>query len=656
MSDNTDEIQAEGEPIPPKYTLKLSLNVLKDLGLNLYSNIPSVLSEAVANAWDADAPNVEITIDQPKDLITIVDHGEGMTLDDLNLRYLTVGYDRRAEKRTLTNSGRHVMGRKGIGKLALFSIADEVEVHSVKGSERNGLIMKTKEIMDRIKNSEEYHPEDSSSNSFQITNGTKIFLRGLKTNINYAIIPLRKRLARRFSILAPENNFAIIINGEPLTIADRDFYPKIQFLWTIGEEGKKYSQYCSKKRGEGKHIDGILEDGSKIYCWIGTVGVPSHLKGEEGVPTNNSIVVLAHGKLIEEDLLKTFTEGGIYNSYVIGEINADFLDADEKDDIATSSRQSIKENDDRVVLLRKAVHTFLKQIQSEWSELRNSIAAESTIAEWYNSLSEKHKKLATKLFGKISTAHTDTDKEKITLVKHGILAFERLKLTVSLDEIENLTNADAQQFSGLFHNVDDIEASMFYDIIKQRLEVVTALNQQINSAVLEKVLQKVLFDNIWLLNPEWAWFKDEKWIETKAKDIFNADTASLTAKQREGRIDIFLKAFGDKYIIVELKKADRVVSVHELVRQGKKYESAVRKLLAVHGLPNPNIEVIFVLGKQVSEMADDPVFVNGLLKTINARQLFYQEIVLHAIHEYGEFVKAQESVGRIRKIIDQLES
>jgi hypothetical protein len=32
-----------------------------DLGLNLYSNIPSVLAEIIANAWDADADKVEIT-------------------------------------------------------------------------------------------------------------------------------------------------------------------------------------------------------------------------------------------------------------------------------------------------------------------------------------------------------------------------------------------------------------------------------------------------------------------------------------------------------------------------------------------------------------------------------------------------------------------
>ncbi|HHY01814.1 MAG TPA: hypothetical protein GX686_02960 [Paracoccus sp.] len=37
-----------------------SLNALEHPGINLYSNIPAVLSEIVADAWDADAENVTI--------------------------------------------------------------------------------------------------------------------------------------------------------------------------------------------------------------------------------------------------------------------------------------------------------------------------------------------------------------------------------------------------------------------------------------------------------------------------------------------------------------------------------------------------------------------------------------------------------------------
>ena len=45
---------------PKKYQMTINLNVLNHLGINLYSNIPAVLSEVVANSWDADATNVDI--------------------------------------------------------------------------------------------------------------------------------------------------------------------------------------------------------------------------------------------------------------------------------------------------------------------------------------------------------------------------------------------------------------------------------------------------------------------------------------------------------------------------------------------------------------------------------------------------------------------
>ncbi len=76
-----------------KYELKIDLNVLNHLGLNLYSNVPSVLSELIANSWDADSTEVEIVISNNE--IKIVDNGCGMSESDLNTKFLNVGYQRR---------------------------------------------------------------------------------------------------------------------------------------------------------------------------------------------------------------------------------------------------------------------------------------------------------------------------------------------------------------------------------------------------------------------------------------------------------------------------------------------------------------------------------------------------------------------------------
>ena len=60
----------------PKFQMSINLQVLNHLGLNLYSNTSAVLSEVVANAWDADAKEVLIEING--DSISITDNGIGI--------------------------------------------------------------------------------------------------------------------------------------------------------------------------------------------------------------------------------------------------------------------------------------------------------------------------------------------------------------------------------------------------------------------------------------------------------------------------------------------------------------------------------------------------------------------------------------------------
>lgn len=102
----------------PKFQMSINLQVLNHLGLNLYSNTSAVLSEVVANAWDADAKEVHISIDS--DSITIIDNGTGMDLSDINNKYLTVGYQKRSESGLSPILHRPVMGRNYLYFLLLI--------------------------------------------------------------------------------------------------------------------------------------------------------------------------------------------------------------------------------------------------------------------------------------------------------------------------------------------------------------------------------------------------------------------------------------------------------------------------------------------------------------------------------------------------------
>ena len=159
----------------PKFEMSISLNVLNHLGIKLYSNVPAVLSEVVANSWDADASEVDIDIDTEVGKITITDNGHGMTLDDMNNKYLNVGYERRTDDKeqdtVLTAKyNRPIMGRKGIGKLSLFSIADTVEVQSAKEGKGNGFVMSAQKIEEQIgeQGDNTYNPDSLPDNEITI--------------------------------------------------------------------------------------------------------------------------------------------------------------------------------------------------------------------------------------------------------------------------------------------------------------------------------------------------------------------------------------------------------------------------------------------------------------------------------------------------------
>ena len=118
----------------PKLTMKYDPNVIHHLGLNMYNRLPSSLSELIANAWDADSTQVEICHDTVNGTITIRDDGNGMTFDEIQDHYLSIGRNKRQCPNGNVSSklGRKVMGRKGIGKFAGLGIANIIEIITQK--------------------------------------------------------------------------------------------------------------------------------------------------------------------------------------------------------------------------------------------------------------------------------------------------------------------------------------------------------------------------------------------------------------------------------------------------------------------------------------------------------------------------------------------
>ena len=648
-----------------KYEMTLSLNVLRHLGFGLYSNIAAVLSEVVANAWDADAERVSIVIDAASGAVTIEDDGHGMTIDDANRKYLHVGYERRSQEPYTPRFERSVMGRKGIGKLSLFSIARTVEVHSVRDNVRHGFIMDSDKIEAKIRDGREgqYHPSEVDPAAIDIERGTRIVLTNMKRRLQWTGRHLRRRLARRFSIIGAQHNFEIVLNGEPVTVEDREFHDKLQYLWSFGSAGVQCREAAKKlEHSEERQSEIEGHPGYEIDGWIGSALVSGQLKEPDTSESINKIVVMVRGKLAQEDILEEFGEGGLYTKYLLGEIHANFLDLDDEEDIATTSRQRLIEEDPRYEALKKKLHSELKYIQSRWTDLRNEQGAEEALAfpqieEWFGWLDADQKTAAKRLFGRINQLPMDDPDQKRQLFVSGVLAFESLKLRNMLHRLDEVSVDNLEALNQVFIQLDDLEASAYYQVAKDRLEVIRKLTDLVDENAKERVLQKHLYKHLWLLDPSWERATHTEMMERRINTALQGVYDSLTAEQKSARLDIYYSTTGNRHVIIELKRADRILTTSELIDQVSKYYGAAESVLADTNRSNEPLEIVCVVGRKLRDWGESPSGEERSresLRAQHARVVTYDGLIDNALQAYQDYVERGQEAGRVYRLIQEI--
>ncbi len=655
-----------------RFELKTTLSVLEDLGINNYTNAAAVLSEIVANAWDADASNVFVTVSGSgaSRVMTIEDDGVGMTALEINERYLTVGYKRRdAPGGGRTPLGRAVMGRKGIGKLAVFSIASKVEVHTVKGRARSAFSMDLADLRADAKAQRPYYPKDLACVK-NLTRGTRIVLRGINASLTLTDRFLRRHLSRRFTIIDGAHGFSITVNGKPLTLADREYYPKLQYIWhyhmpvvpTLAtaaeqEEARNFQVSVPNKSGNATKY--------AISGWIATVKQRSQLASSDD-DNLNRLSLVVRGKLAHENFLEEFSEAGVYATYLIGEMNADFLDIDDKPDIATPSRQRIVESDPRYVALKKFVQAELKHIESSWTAIRNQTGLESAleipaIFQWYQGLQPREQMIATKLLGRVNTLPIEAD-ERRTLFKQAVLSFEVYRVKSNLDALESMSSDQLAAVGEIFKSIDDIEAALYLQLVRQRIGIIDAFDRMVGENQKEVFLQSHVFNHLWLLDTAWEHATEnavmEKSVLKMLKDATGKPTSSLSREVARSRVDIRYRLVSGRHVIIELKRANRVMNTADLLKQVQKYAAGMRKLLADSGGAYEPFEIIVLVGKRLSDWSNDPGAEEVSRKTFAPHQtriMMYDEVLRNAKSMYGEFVAREKEASKIGAILESID-
>ena len=116
---------------------KTRARALDLLGRQQIAGIPTAINELIKNAHDAYADKFDIDFLRKDNLLVLRDDGLGMTKDEFETRWLTIGTESKfVNKKTtlppIDNSKpfRSVMGEKGIGRLAIASIGKQVLIIS----------------------------------------------------------------------------------------------------------------------------------------------------------------------------------------------------------------------------------------------------------------------------------------------------------------------------------------------------------------------------------------------------------------------------------------------------------------------------------------------------------------------------------------------
>jgi hypothetical protein len=122
--------------INQKGNIKVHTQIINDLSSGIYSSPASCIKELINNSYDADAEEVVIRVKPIEDSITIIDNGNGMNAIDFDDNFAWISKsNKRNYGQVSKKMKRPLIGKIGIGFIAVNEICDQLEVISTKEGE-----------------------------------------------------------------------------------------------------------------------------------------------------------------------------------------------------------------------------------------------------------------------------------------------------------------------------------------------------------------------------------------------------------------------------------------------------------------------------------------------------------------------------------------
>lgn len=541
--------------------------VIDHLGIKMYQKPVDVIAEFIANTWDADSEIAEVTIND--DSIVVKDRGIGMTFQQCQDYFLTVGRDRRKEtgKEMTDGKKRPILGRKGIGKFSGFGIAKTIKIATISkiDGESTSFKMDIQEILEydasgkedkTIKVIDYKEPYDAN----KVNNGTTVSLIGIDGKSidkeNFKV-----ELSRRFLLSQSYGDFKITVNDEDLP---ESFSDELEFVFPrdLSDDDKNKISNLEGVDDKGWAIEKF--DDYKILWRIGFYEDPIETEDLRGIS------IFAKGKLAQKPFFFDLA-GGINAQYGIeymtGQIKMDFIDEGPNDLIATE-RQRINLQTVPGKKIKEWGIEKIKLLTSIWKERRRDKKLKELddkiigFKERLDDLKPSERKTVEAVLRKIASFPRLGQKRFHEWCTDILTSWEMGRLRDLITQISEAKDMDEQQFLEMLSEADVLTALNIAESVKTKILTIGELKQRVISKQLENKVRDYIYEHPWIIHPKWESFTKERSVEKLLKDM---GAKHLNGSAFNGRVDLALSS-GSSLLVIEFIRPGLEIDIDHLDR------------------------------------------------------------------------------------------
>lgn len=300
-----------------------------------------------------------------------------MTFDEVNEKFLQIGRHRRLydDERT-TQKGRIITGKKGLGKLALFGIGNNIQIQTTKKDIDKKLIFDLNWYEITHCEESEYKPKFDIVDTENNKSGTTIILSDLKRYSPFDIEGTVFALSKLFNFQDTTFKIYISLNDQTEIEVTKELkYDAIEteFSWDVSNV---LEEICS---------DYDRRDDIKGKIYTTQKPAPSTIKG---------VSLYVNGRMANEPGFFDSSESSHAYSYITGWVNANFID-ELDDDLISTDRQSLNWETQETKALRDNLIKILRYIEVSWRKQRAAKKKDETTKEtnidvdsWTGTISE----------------------------------------------------------------------------------------------------------------------------------------------------------------------------------------------------------------------------------------------------------------------------